>query len=167
MRIDDPWYDALASGWGERYEPAPPAAPPAGERPGTGPDAHAAAWLAVHRGAPFRELRRRHRRSVLATAAAFLPLHLAYAATAVTAPGLMARPLDGGPLTVGVLAWLVQFAAVLVPAGAYARHARLYRDGTALELRWQTEELLRAAERTPQPARAAAGGRGDREGPLR
>ncbi|PJF02030.1 DUF485 domain-containing protein [Streptomyces carminius] len=167
MRIDDPWYDALASGWGERHEPAPPAVPSTGERPGTGPDTHTATWLAVHRGAPFRELRRRHRRSVLATAAAFLPLHLAYALTAATAPGLLARPLGGGPLTVGALAWFVQFAAVLVPTGAYARHARLYRDGTALELRWQTEELLRAAERAPEPARAAAGGREGRGRPLR
>ncbi|GAA2448653.1 DUF485 domain-containing protein [Streptomyces macrosporus] len=140
MRIDDPWHDVLASGWGGRHdEPATPVP----ERSGIGTDAHTAARLAVHRSAAFQEMRRRHRRFVLPAAAAFLAWYLAYAITATTAPGLLGRPLGDGPFTVGMLAGLTQFALVFLWVWAYARHARLHRDRTALELRWHVQDLAR------------------------
>ncbi|MDG9703455.1 DUF485 domain-containing protein [Streptomyces sp. DH37] len=153
MRIDDPWYDTLASGWGEEHDgPAAPAPRPPAPGAGAPADTRTAAFLAVHRSAAFQEARRRHRRFVLPACAAFLACQLAYAVAVGAAPGLLDRPLGGGPFTVGTAAFLAQLAAVSLPAWAYARHARLYRDGTALELRWHTQDLARTAD-GPAPDR--------------
>lgn len=152
MRIDDPWYDTLASGRGEGCGGPPSPDPGAGSaraRPGAGGDARAAArttaCLAVHRGAAFREARRRHRRFVLTAAACLLTCHLAYAVASATVPDLMARTPGGGPLTVGTLAALAQPVVALVVVRAHLGHARLYRDGTALELRWYAQDLAHSA----------------------
>ncbi|MET9835942.1 DUF485 domain-containing protein [Streptomyces sp. NPDC006385] len=132
-RYDDPWYDALASGWGESDgTDAPEAAPPV-----TGD-----VYLEVQRSAAFQEVRSRYRRFVVPAVAVFLSWYVAYVVTATTAPGLMARPVAGA-VNVAMLAGLGQFLTTFVLTWAYARHARLRRDRAALELRWDTQELTR------------------------
>ncbi|WAP60982.1 DUF485 domain-containing protein [Streptomyces sp. S465] len=150
-RLDDPWYDTLASGWAEPDDtdsgPRRTRPPAAGE---TGPaeDVHTAAevYTKVHDSAAFQEVRRRHRRFVFPAVAAFLIWYLAYVVAATTAPGLMARPVVG-TLNVAMLAGLAQFATTFLLAWAYARHARLRRDRVALELRWVTQEMMRGHRR--------------------
>lgn len=150
-RLDDPWYDTLASGWAEPDDtdsgPRCTRPPAAGE---TGPaeDVSTAAevYTKVHGSAAFQEVRRRHRRFVFPAVAAFLIWYLAYVVAATTAPGLMARPVVG-TLNVAMLAGLAQFATTFLLAWAYARHARLRRDRAALELRWVTQEMMRGHRR--------------------
>ncbi|WFB11527.1 DUF485 domain-containing protein [Streptomyces sp. LX-29] len=114
--------------------------PPGGDGAEEADDARAAAYRQVHRSAAFREVRGRYRRFVLPASLAFLVWYLAYVITATTAPGLMARPVVGA-CNVGLLAGIAQFATTFLLTWAYARHARLRRDGPALELRWVTQEL--------------------------
>ncbi|GAA2399054.1 hypothetical protein GCM10010420_26760 [Streptomyces glaucosporus] len=116
MRIDDPWYDAFASGRDGRPEDPAGTVP---ERPGAGPEDRTGA-----RAAPSGRTARRRRRFALPAAVAFLVWCPAYAVTATAAPDLMGRPLGGGPLTVGFLAGLAQFSAVSLLARAYVRHTR-------------------------------------------
>ncbi|MFF9128199.1 DUF485 domain-containing protein [Streptomyces sp. NPDC014889] len=146
IRYRDPWYDALASGWGDGNGTGAPAAPaPAARREGpTGPGdgAAAAAYLEVQRSAAFQEVRSRYRRFVMPAVALFLAWYVGYVVTATTAPGFMARPVAGA-VNVGMLAGLGQFLSTFLLAWAYARHARLRRDRAALELRWDTQELTR------------------------
>ncbi|WP_445528737.1 DUF485 domain-containing protein [Streptomyces cyslabdanicus] len=146
IRYRDPWYDALASGWGDGNGTGAPTAPvPAAHREGAaGPEAGAAAeaYLEVQRSAAFQEVRNRYRRFVMPAVALFLAWYVGYVLTATTAPGLMARPVVGA-LNVGMLAGLGQFLSTFLLAWAYARHARLRRDRAALELRWDTQELTR------------------------
>ena len=133
MYSDDPWYDALASGWGETdVTHAPDAAPPvAGD-----------VYLEVQRSAAFQEVRRRYRRFVMPAVAVFLAWYVAYVVAATTAPELMARPVAGA-VNVAMVAGLGQFLTTFLLTWAYARHARLHRDRDALELRWETQELTR------------------------
>ncbi|QKV97535.1 DUF485 domain-containing protein [Streptomyces sp. NA02950] len=134
-RLDDPWYDALASGWGEPDDgDSRPrrASPPAAEE----------VYTEVHGSAAFQEVRRRYRRFVFPAAAAFLLWYLVYVVAATTAPDLMARPVVG-VLNVAMVAGLAQFATTFLLTWAYARHARLRRDRVALELRWVTQEMMR------------------------
>lgn len=134
-RLDDPWYDALASGWGEPddMDSRPRRAnPPAAEE----------VYTEVHGSAAFQEVRRRYRRFVFPAAAAFLLWYLVYVVAATTAPDLMARPVVG-VLNVAMVAGLAQFATTFLLTWAYARHARLRRDRVALELRWVTQEMMR------------------------
>ncbi|MGW2817034.1 DUF485 domain-containing protein [Streptomyces sp. NPDC001415] len=135
-RIDDPWYDALASGWGELDGETVPATVPA---PHDGDEderlSPAEIYLEVHRSAAFQEVRRRYRRFVVPAALAFFAWYLAYVVTAVSAPGLMARPVAGA-VNVAMAAGLAQFLTTFLLTWAYARHARLRRDRAALELRW-------------------------------
>ncbi|MFC8517959.1 DUF485 domain-containing protein [Streptomyces sp. NPDC057257] len=143
MRYDDPWYDALASGWGESDGsgvPAPVPAQQAGEERGV---AAADVYLEVQRSAAFQEVRSRYRRFVVPGVAVFLTWYVGYVVTATTAPGLMARPVAGA-VNVAMLAGLGQFLTTFLLAWAYARHARLRRDRAALELRWDTQELTRS-----------------------
>ncbi|AVZ75726.1 DUF485 domain-containing protein [Streptomyces lunaelactis] len=148
VRLDDPWYDALASGWGELdgtgapapVVPAPPAAP---ESPG--PSA-GDIYLEVQRSVAFQEVRSRYRRFVVPTVLAFLVWYLAYVVAATTAPGLMARPVTGA-VNVAMVAGLGQFLTTFLLTWAYARHARLRRDRAALDLRWDTQEMTRGLER--------------------
>ncbi|MFV5992012.1 DUF485 domain-containing protein [Streptomyces sp. NPDC056231] len=147
MRVDDPWYDALASGWGEldgaggfvSVGPPGPVTPQRG---------HSAAdiYLEVQRSAAFQEVRRRYRRFVGPATLAFVIWYLAYVVTAVTAPGLMARPVAGA-VNVAMVAGLGQFLTTFLLTGAYTRHARLCRDQTALDLRWETQEMTRGIGR--------------------
>lgn len=154
---DDPWYDALASGWGELTGPAGPTPLPSPEvvppQPslGTVPPhptekerAAAAAdiYLAVQRSEAFREVRSRYRRFVVPACAAFFAWYVAYVVLATTAHGLMAVRVVGS-VNVAIVAGLGQFLSTFVLAWAYARHARLRRDRAALELRWDTQELTR------------------------
>ncbi len=83
---DDPWYDALASGWGESAaDGVPPAAvPPARSGPDGTPDA-ADVYLEVQRSAAFQEVRSRYRRFVVPAAAGFLTWYVAYVVAATTA----------------------------------------------------------------------------------
>ncbi|MFG2298053.1 DUF485 domain-containing protein [Streptomyces sp. NPDC048603] len=146
IRLDDPWYDALAAGWGE------------GERAGEEPDpdraeehtARTAAeiYLEVQRSPAFQDVRRRYRRFVVPATAAFLLWYVAYVVAATAAPGLMARPVFGA-VNVALLAGLGQFLSTFLLTWAYARHARLRRDRAALDLRWTVfdEEHARGAGR--------------------
>ncbi|MDT6982893.1 DUF485 domain-containing protein [Streptomyces lusitanus] len=138
VTYDDPWYDALASGWGESAAAAVQSARP---EPEAAPAA-ADIYLEVQRSAAFQEVRRRYRRFVVPGAVAFLVWYVAYVVTATTVPGLMARPVAGA-VNVGMLACLGQFLTTFLLTWAYVRHARLRRDRAALELRWDTQELAR------------------------
>ncbi|MFB7938957.1 DUF485 domain-containing protein [Streptomyces sp. NPDC127049] len=106
----------------------------------------AAVYLEVQRSPAFQEVRRRYRRFVLPATLAFLAWYLAYVVAATAAPGLMARPVAGS-VNVAMLAGLGQFLTTFLLTWAYARHARLRRDRAALELRWDTQEMTRGAER--------------------
>ncbi|WP_210636796.1 DUF485 domain-containing protein [Streptomyces sp. GESEQ-13] len=140
VTYDDPWYDALASGWGESA--AAVALPPARPEPAAAPSAAADIYLEVQRSAAFQEVRRRYRRFVVPGTAAFLLWYVAYVVTATTLPGLMARPVAGA-VNAGMLAGLGQFLTTFLLTWAYVRHARLRRDRAALELRWDTQEMAR------------------------
>ncbi|MEU6458799.1 DUF485 domain-containing protein [Streptomyces sp. NPDC047065] len=145
IRYDDPWYDALASGWGESADAGPPE--PAlpgmrGEPAGVPSRGAAEVYLEVQRSPAFQEVRSRYRRFVGPAVAAFLVWYLAYVVAATTAPELMARPVAGA-VNVAMVAGLGQFLTTFLLTWAYARHARLRRDRAALELRWDTQELTR------------------------
>ncbi|MFF3322860.1 DUF485 domain-containing protein [Streptomyces sp. NPDC002889] len=152
VRLDDPWYDALASGWGDLggagvpVPVAPPAkAAAAAGGSGSGPSA-ADIYLEVQRSAAFQEVRSRYRRFVVPTVLAFLVWYLAYVVAATTAPDLMARPVAGA-VNVAMVAGLGQFLTTFLLTWAYARHARLRRDRAALDLRWDTQEMTRGVGR--------------------
>ncbi|MEU6809411.1 DUF485 domain-containing protein [Streptomyces sp. NPDC046831] len=146
MRYRDPWYDALASGWGEADSTGAATAPAQASRrePCGGPGAGAAAdvYLEVQRSAAFQEVRRRYRGFVVPAATAFLVWYVGYVVAATAAPEFMARRVAGA-VNVAMLAGLGQFLSTFLLAWAYARHARLRRDRAALELRWDTQELTR------------------------
>ncbi|GAA0576352.1 DUF485 domain-containing protein [Streptomyces crystallinus] len=145
-RIDDPWYDALASGWGELDGTVPAFAP---QRRAAEPvPEHTAAeiYLEVQRSAAFQEVRARYRRFVVPAALGFLGWYLAYVVAATTAPGLMSRQVAGA-VNVAMVAGLGQFLSTFLLTWAYARHARLRRDRAALELRWDTQEMTRGMAR--------------------
>ncbi|MBL3666852.1 DUF485 domain-containing protein [Streptomyces sp. M2CJ-2] len=150
---DDPWYDALASGWGESagtgvptaVHPALPAVRPTEEpaaRRQEGAASAADVYLQVQRSAAFQEVRSRYRRFVVPAVFVFCAWYVAYVVTATAAPDLMARPVAGA-VNVGLLAGLGQFLTTFLLTWAYTRHARLRRDRAALELRWDTQELAR------------------------
>jgi uncharacterized membrane protein (DUF485 family) len=146
VRYDDPWYDELASGWGETGGDGTSVAPVATARAERQNRAAAAAdvYLEVQRSAAFQEVRSRYRRFVVPAGIGFFAWYVAYVVTATSAPGLMARPVDGA-VNVAMLAGLGQFLTTFLLTWAYARHARLRRDRAALELRWDTQELTRTA----------------------
>lgn len=143
---EDPWYDALASGWAEldgtgALAPVPPAVR------GEAEEAAARArhvYLEVQRSPAFQEVRGRYRRFVVPGVVVFFAWYVGYVVTATSAPGFMARPVVGA-VNVAMLAGLGQFLSTFLLTWAYARHARLYRDRAALELRWDTQELTRGA----------------------
>ncbi|WAZ24576.1 DUF485 domain-containing protein [Streptomyces cinnabarinus] len=137
VRYDDPWYDALASGWGESDD-ASAAVAPARADGATAADV----YLEVQRSAAFQEVRSQYRRFVVPAVVGFLAWYVGYVVTATTAPGLMARPVAGA-VNVAMLAGLGQFLTTFLLTWAYTRHARLRRDRAALELRWDTQELTR------------------------
>ncbi|WP_406863553.1 DUF485 domain-containing protein [Streptomyces sp. HUAS MG47] len=155
-RIDDPWYDALASGWGEpgasaAQDPAVTAAGATAGQPGQVPRqpkvlTAADVYLEVQRSPAFREVRARYRRFVFPATGAFLVWYLAYVVVATVAPEFMGRPVAGA-VNVAMLAGLAQFLSTFLLTWAYARHARLRRDPAALELRWDTQEMTRGAAR--------------------
>ncbi|MFJ8792358.1 DUF485 domain-containing protein [Streptomyces sp. NPDC102462] len=147
VRYDDPWYDALASGWGESDGMGAPApsVPAAREARETAAVRTRDIYLEVQRSAAFQEVRSRYRRFVVPGVAVFFAWYVGYVIVATTAPGLMARPVAGA-LNVAMLAGLGQFLTTFLLTWAYARHARLRRDRAALELRWDTQELARSAQ---------------------
>jgi uncharacterized membrane protein (DUF485 family) len=140
IRLDDPWYEALAVGWGEGEAVSPPS-PADGSRPAS----HGASdiYLEVQRSAAFQEVRSRYRGFVIPATAGFLLWYVAYIVAATAAPGLMARPVVGA-VNVALLAGLGQFLSTFLLTWAYARHARLRRDRAALDLRWTVFEQERA-----------------------
>ncbi|MGW2640391.1 DUF485 domain-containing protein [Streptomyces sp. NPDC001348] len=144
---EDPWYDALASGWGEldgTGVPAP-ATVPGARAEQQGPEVCAReVYLEVQRSAAFQEVRSRYRRFVLPGVVLFLSWYVGYVVTATVAPGLMARPVVGA-VNVAMLAGLGQFLTTFLFTWAYSRHARLRRDRAALDLRWDTQELTRGS----------------------
>ncbi|OQD56366.1 hypothetical protein BM536_008865 [Streptomyces phaeoluteigriseus] len=146
MRYEDPWYDALASGWGEAGTLDPPVAEvPAARRERTDRAAAAAqVYVEVQSSEAFREVRSRYRRFVIPAVIGFFLWYAAYVVTATAAPGFMARPVWGA-VNVALLAGLGQFVSTFLLTWAYSRHARLHRDRAALELRWDTQELTREA----------------------
>ncbi|MER6070826.1 DUF485 domain-containing protein [Streptomyces sp. NPDC001817] len=146
VTYEDPWYDPVASGWGEldgAGVPAQAVPPDRGEPSGAAVRARDV-YVEVQRSAAFQEVRTRYRRFVVPGVAAFLAWYVGYVVTATTAPGLMARPVAGA-VNVAMLAGLGQFLTTFLLTWAYARHARLRRDRAALELRWDTQELAREA----------------------
>ncbi|WP_435881574.1 DUF485 domain-containing protein [Streptomyces xanthochromogenes] len=160
-RIDDPWYDALASGWGELDGEPASATVPAQQRADGGERlSPAEIYLEVHRSAAFQEVRRRYRRFVVPATAAFFAWYLAYVITAVSAPGLMSRPVAGA-VNVAMVAGLAQFLSTFLLTWAYARHARLRRDRAALELRWVVFEQNQQNQngRTAPPGPGVSGSR--------
>jgi uncharacterized membrane protein (DUF485 family) len=143
VRYDDPWYDALASGWGETGDGT--SVGPVGTARAEREDRAAAAadvYLEVQRSAAFQEVRSRYLGFVVPAGIGFFAWYVAYVVTATSAPGLMARPVVGA-VNVAMLAGLGQFLTTFLLTWAYARHARLRRDRAALELRWDTQELTR------------------------
>ncbi|MFE3637389.1 DUF485 domain-containing protein [Streptomyces cellostaticus] len=146
MRYEDPWYDTLASGRGERDGTGTPVRGVPAARGERDPVAVRArdVYLEVQRSEAFQEVRGRYRRFVVPGVAAFLVWYVAYVVAATTAPGLMSRPVVGA-VNVGMLAGLGQFLSTFLLTWGYARHARLRRDRLALELRWDTQELTRGA----------------------
>ncbi|MGW4910241.1 DUF485 domain-containing protein [Streptomyces sp. NPDC004270] len=144
VRYEDPWYDALASGWGELDGTGVPApAVPSARTEWEGAAVRARdVYLEVQRSAAFQEVRSRYRRFVVPGVAIFLTWYVGYVVTATSAPGLMARPVAGA-VNVAMVAGLGQFLTTFLLTWAYARHARLRRDRAALELRWDTQELTR------------------------
>ncbi|MEV6317691.1 DUF485 domain-containing protein [Streptomyces sp. NPDC051776] len=150
IRLDDPWYDAIASGWCEPAHEFPPGgAQASAARPR--PESAADVYLAVQQSPAFREVRSRYRRFVIPASVAFLTWYFTYVIAATAAPGLMARPVAGGPLNVAMVAGLAQFVTTFLLTFAYARQARLRRDRAALDLRWETQELTR--DRTREQGR--------------
>ncbi|QHA09938.1 DUF485 domain-containing protein [Streptomyces broussonetiae] len=147
MTYEDPWYDAPASGWGERDGVGMPVpVVPSAREERSGPGARARdVYVEVQRSEAFQEVRSRYRRFVVPGVAVFLSWYVGYVIAATTAPGLMARPVAGA-VNVGMLAGLGQFLSTFLLTWAYARHARLRRDRAALELRWDTQELARGAQ---------------------
>ncbi|MBY8842430.1 DUF485 domain-containing protein [Streptomyces sp. SP2-10] len=145
MAYEDPWYDALATGWGGLDGTGVPATtvPPA--RGGPGVTRTRDVYVEVQRSQAFQEMRGRYRRFVVPGTAAFLVWYVGYVVAATTAPGLMARPVAGA-VNVGMVAGLGQFLTTFLLTWAYARHARLRRDRAALDLRWDTQELARGAQ---------------------
>ncbi|MEV0036179.1 DUF485 domain-containing protein [Streptomyces sp. NPDC050804] len=162
MRLDDPWYEALASDWGEPAGPGMPmtsvspggsAAPGYGhgdgDSDGDGATGQPASEIypRVQRSAAFQEVRSRYRRFVLPATLAFLLWYFAYVVAATAAPELMARPVAGA-VNVAMVAGLGQFLSTFLLTWAYARHARLRRDRAALELRWSVFDQERTQGRT-------------------
>ncbi|MFJ9647521.1 DUF485 domain-containing protein [Streptomyces sp. NPDC004244] len=157
IRLDDPWYDALAVGWGEGengYEDAPPRQPDGVGGPA--PGASDSIYLEVQRSAAFQEVRSRYRGFVVPATAGFLLWYVAYVVAATAAPGLMARPVAGA-VNVALLAGLGQFLSTFLLTWAYARHARRRRDRAALDLRWtvfeQNRDQARARNRDREAGR--------------
>ncbi|MCQ9181227.1 DUF485 domain-containing protein [Streptomyces sp. IBSBF 2953] len=146
LHYEDPWYDALASGWGESAAAGRHAGevPTARRERETGAAAAAQVYLEVQRSAAFQEVRRRYRRFVVPAVLGFFLWYVAYVVAATTAPEFMARPVAGA-VNMALLAGLGQFLSTFLLTWAYARHARLRRDRAALELRWDTQELTRGA----------------------
>ncbi|MEU2250888.1 DUF485 domain-containing protein [Streptomyces sp. NPDC019224] len=147
MRLDDPWDDAPASAGeepGGSGGPMPSVVP--GQVAPPGGTSAADIYLEVQRSDAFQEVRRRYRNFVVPATTAFFVWYLAYVVTAVTAPGLMARPVAGA-VNVAMVVGLGQFLTTFLLTGAYARHARLRRDRAALDLRWETQEMTRGAGR--------------------
>ncbi|WP_330460265.1 DUF485 domain-containing protein [Streptomyces sp. NBC_00820] len=147
VRYEDPWYDALASGWGESDgtgTPAP-AVPPARKEKEPADVRARDVYVEVQRSEAFREVRGRYRRFVVPGVAAFFLWYVGYVVAATAAPGLMAEPVMGA-VNLGMLAGLGQFLSTFLLTWAYARHARLRRDRAALDLRWDTQEMTRGAQ---------------------
>ncbi|MFJ8751416.1 DUF485 domain-containing protein [Streptomyces sp. NPDC102441] len=146
MRLDDPWYEASGTAWGES-DGAGAIVPGGWSRPVEG-RGHSAAeiYLEVQNSPAFREVRRRYRRFVVPAVVAFLLWYLAYVIAATTAHELMARPVVG-VVNVAMVAGLGQFLTTFLLTWAYARHARLHRDRAALDLRWETQEMTRGISR--------------------
>ncbi|MFG3660402.1 DUF485 domain-containing protein [Streptomyces sp. NPDC047706] len=138
-QYDDPWYDSLASGWGEPAGAPAPVPTARAEAPSAGD-----VYLEVQRSAAFQEVRGRYLRFVVPAVTGFLVWYVAYVVAATTAHELMARPVVGA-VNVAMLAGLGQFLTTFLLTWAYARHARRRRDRAALELRWDTQEMTRGA----------------------
>lgn len=144
IRLDDPWYDALAVGWGRaRARTRRPRVPPPHGRAAPGASD---IYLEVQRSAAFQEVRSRYRGFVVPATAGFFLWYVAYVVAATMAPGIMARPVVGA-VNVALLAGLGQFLSTFLLTWAYARHARLRRDRAALDLRWTVFEQERGQER--------------------
>lgn len=92
----------------------------------------------VQAGPEFTELRRRLRGWVFPTSAAFLLWYLAYVLLASYAREFMATSVSG-PVTVGLLVGLAQFASTFALTAAYVRFARRRIDPLAAQIRAELE----------------------------
>jgi uncharacterized membrane protein (DUF485 family) len=92
-------------------------------------------------GSPeFVLLRRRLRRFVFPTTAAFLLWYLAYVLLASYARDLMATPVLGG-ITLGLVIGLAQFVSTFTVTACYVRYAQRRLDPLAAQIREQVEEV--------------------------
>ncbi|MFF0074402.1 DUF485 domain-containing protein [Streptomyces sp. NPDC005494] len=146
MRLDDPWDETTATGWGDPEGAGGIAADGRSRPAGQSGRSAAEIYLEVQSSPVFREVRRRYRRFVVPATTAFLLWYIAYVIAATTAHDLMARPV-AGVVNVAMIAGLGQFLTTFLLTWAYVRHARLHRDRAALELRWETQEMTRGAGR--------------------
>lgn len=146
LRVDDPWYEGLASDWGEPDAVGGTPAPVVAARDAAPEHTASSIYLEVQRSAAFQAVRSRYLRFVVPAVTVFLVWYFAYVVAATTAPGLMGRPVAGA-VNVAMLAGLGQFLSTFLLTWAYVRHARLCRDRAALELRWETQELTRGVGR--------------------
>ncbi|NEB80257.1 DUF485 domain-containing protein [Streptomyces sp. SID14478] len=146
--LGDPWYDALASGWGE-WDGTGASAPVVPAQSAHRERSTAGVYLEVQRSAAFQQVRGRYRRFVFPACAIFFAWYVAYIVAATSAPTLMARPVAGS-VNVAMVAGLGQFASTFLLTWLYVRHARLHRDRAALELRWDTQEMTRGIDASPR-----------------
>ncbi|WP_254878841.1 DUF485 domain-containing protein [Streptomyces sp. NA04227] len=145
VRLEDPWFEALASGW-EEPDKTVGAEQPGVPQPRASECSASSIYLDVQHSAAFREVRSRYRRFVIPAVIAFFLWYVAYVVAATTAPELMARPVVG-VVNIAMFAGLGQFLTTFLLTWAYARHARLRRDRAALDLRWDTQERTRGMQR--------------------
>lgn len=113
---------------------------------------------AVQRSPRFQELRRRHRSFVFPMTAFFLVWYLAYAITAMYAPGFMSRKVMGN-INIGMVWGLLQFVTTFGITAWYVLFANKVLDPEAVGLRRQMEEGDFAPATTGSP-RASGHGAG-------
>ncbi|MFF3754435.1 DUF485 domain-containing protein [Streptomyces sp. NPDC002018] len=173
VRLDDPWYEALASDWGEPAGSGSPTAPapPGGDAApgygygtyGDGESAYGDGYGAYGDGdgaygaggLPAAEIYLRVRRGAAFqevksryrrfVVPASLAFFLWYFAyvVAATAAPELMARPVMGAVNVAMAAGLGQFLSTFLLTWAYARHARLRRDRAALELRWSVFDQAR------------------------
>ncbi|WP_169400961.1 DUF485 domain-containing protein [Embleya scabrispora] len=121
------------------YRPTPTRGVPFGDPE---PDSRADIYLRVQASPEFQEIRRRYRDFVFPMSLAFLAWYLLYVFASTFARGFMAHRILGA-FNIALAFGLLQFASTFLITWSYARNARGKRDRSALNLRWETQEMFR------------------------